>query len=232
MDLAGFWKPAASRASWPGSLREADRSSADERWAHARRKFFELADLAAAARRRTQGKTAAAISPLALEAVHRIDALFAIERDLNGLSADQRLAVRQERSVPLVAELETWLRQERAKLSRHAEVAKAMDYLLKRWEAFTRFLTDGRICATNNAAERALRGIALGRKAWLFAGSDRGGERAAVMYSLIGTAKLNGVDPQAWLADVLGHIAGHSNHRLDELMPWNWRPSATAAQAA
>jgi len=124
------------------------------------------------------------------------------------------------------------MRQERARLSRHAEVAKAMDYLLKRWDAFTRFLTDGRICLSNNAAERALRGIALGRKAWLFAGSDRGGERAAVIYSLIGTAKLNDVDPQAWLADVLDRIAAHSAHRLDELMPWNWTPRAEAAQAA
>jgi transposase len=201
-------------------------------WAHARRKFFELADLAAGARQRAQGNTPAAIPPLALEAVRRIDALFAIERDINGLPAGQRQAGRQERSVPLVAELEAWMRQERARLSRHAEVAKAIDYLLKRWQAFTRFLTDGRICLSNNAAERALRGIALGRKAWLFAGSDRGGERATVIYTLIGTAKLNGVDPQAWLADVLDRIAGHPVHQLDELMPWNWTPSAKATQAA
>jgi hypothetical protein len=138
-----------SRACWPGSLRKADRSSADERWAHARRKFCELADLAAAARRRTQGKAVATISPLALEAVQRIDALFAIERDINGLPTDQRLAMRQEQSAPLVSELEAWMRQERARLSRHAEVAKAMDYLLKRWDAFTRFLTNGRICLSN-----------------------------------------------------------------------------------
>jgi transposase len=201
-------------------------------WAHARRKFFELADLAAAARRRTQGKTAAAISPLALEAVRRIDALFAIERDINGLPVDQRQAARQGRSAPLIAEMEVWMRQERARLSRHAEVAKAMDYLLKRWDAFTRFLTDGRVCFSNNAAERALRGIALGRKAWLFAGSDRGGQRAAVIYSLITTARLNGVDPQAWLADVLDRLAAHPVHELDKLMPWNWTPPAKAVQAA
>jgi transposase len=201
-------------------------------WAHARCKFFELADLTAAARRRTQGKAAATISPLALEAVRRIDALFAIERDIHGLPADQRQAARQERSAPLVSELEAWMRQERARLSRHAEVAKAMDYLLKRWKAFTRFLVDGQVCLSNNAAERALRGIALGRKAWLFAGSDRGGERAALLYSLIGTAKLNKVDPQAWLADVLDRVAGHPAHKLDELMPWNWTSSAKAAQAA
>ena len=119
------------------------------------------------------------------------------------------------------------MRAERGKLSRHADVAKAMDYMLKRWEAFTRFLHDGRICLTNNAAERALRGIALGRKSWLFAGSDRGGERAAVMYTLIQTAKLNDADPQTWLADVLARINDHNIRELDQLLPWNWK----AAQA-
>ena len=110
---------------------------------------------------------------------------------------------------------------------------KAMDYMLKRWTAFTRFLDDGRICLSNNAAERALRGIALGRKSWLFAGSDRGGQRAAAMYSIIVTAKMNDVDPQAWLADVLARIAEHPAHRLDELLPWHWRPlRAYASQAA
>ena len=204
-------------------------------WSHARRKFFVLADIAASARRKAQGKTPAVISPIALEAVQRIDTLFDIERTINGLSADQRKAARQEHSAPLVASLEAWMREERAKLSRHTEVAKAMDYVLKRWEAFVRFLDDGRICLTNNAAERALRGIALGRKSWLFAGSDRGGQRAAIMYSLIVTAKLNDIDPQAWLADVLARIAEHPAHKIDELMPWNWRPLKApepAAQAA
>jgi transposase len=158
-------------------------------WAHGRRKLFVLAEVAKA--------------PLAIEAVRRIDAIFDVEREINGLAAEQRLAIRQVRVVPLVTSLEQWMRGERARLSRHADVAKAMDYMLKRWDAFTRFLDDGRICLTNNAAERGLRGIALGRKAWLFAGSDRGGERAAAMYSLIVTAKLNDVDPRAWLADVL-----------------------------
>ena len=115
------------------------------------------------------------------------------------------------------------MREQRARLSRANDLARGMDYMLKRWTAFTRFLDDGRICLSNNAAERALRGIALGRKSWLFAGSDRGGERAAAMYSLIVTAKLNDVDPQAWLADVLGRIAGHPARRLDELLPWNWQ---------
>ena len=131
--------------------------------------------------------------------------------------------VRGTRSAPLVAELEAWMRSERAKLSRHSEVAKAMDYMLKRWDSFTRFLADGRICLTNNAAERALRGIALGRKSWLFAGSDRGGERAAVIYTLIQTAKLNDVDPQGWLADVLARINDHNIQKLDQLLPWNWK---------
>jgi len=202
-------------------------------WSHARRKFYVLADIEANARRKAQGKTSAVISPMALETVRRIDALFEIERSINGLGADQRKTVRQDRSAPLVASLQTWMRQERARLSRHNDLAKAMDYILKRWDAFTRFLDDGRICLSNNAAERALRGIALGRKSWLFAGSDRGGERAAVMYSLIVTAKMNDIDPQAWLADVLARIADHPARELDELMPWNWTPlKATAAQAA
>src|ERR1700676_5188977 len=202
-------------------------------WVHARRPFFAMADLAENARRTAQGRTPGVISPLALEAVRRIDALFDIERSINGQSADRRRAVRQELSAPLVAALEGWMREQRAKLSRGNDLAKAMDYILKRWPAFTRFLEDGRICLSNNAAERALRGIALGRKSWLFAGSDRGGQRAAALYSLIVTAKLNDVDPQAWLADVIARIAEHPAHRIDELLPWHWRPrSAPRSPAA
>ncbi|HVP99787.1 MAG TPA: IS66 family transposase [Roseiarcus sp.] len=188
-------------------------------WSHGRRKFFELADLAANVRR---GKNAAPISPIALEAVKRIDAIFDIEREINGVSAEKRLAARRSRSAPLVAALEEWMRAERAKLSRHNAVAKAIDYMLTRWLAFSRFLEDGRICLTNNAAERALRGLALGRKSWLFAGSERGAERAAIMYTLIQTAKLNEIDPQAWLADVLSEIAETPQSRLRERLPWNW----------
>jgi transposase len=187
-------------------------------WSHARRKFFVLADIAAKAR----GKLTV-VAPLALEAVRRMDAIFAIEREINGRPASERLGVRQERSLELVRDLEAWMRTERARLSRHAEVAKAMDYMLKRWSAFTRFLEDGRVCLTNNAAERALRGIALGRRAWLFAGSDRGGDRAALMYTLIQTARLNDVDPQAWLADVLARLNEHPIRNLDQLLPWTWR---------
>jgi transposase len=130
-------------------------------WVHARRPFFVMADLAENARRKAQGKTSAVISPLALEAVRRIDALFEIERAINRQSADQRKAVRQEQSAPLVADLAAWMRTERAKLSRGNDIAKAIDYMLKRWTAFTRFLDDGRVCLSNNAAERALRGIAM-----------------------------------------------------------------------
>jgi transposase len=201
-------------------------------WVHARRKFFELADLTEHARRKAEGKNPTPISPLALEAVQRIDVLFEIERLINGQSAEQRVAVRKELSAPLVANLESWMREQRTKLSRGNDVAKAMDYMLKRWAAFTRFLEDGRICLSNNAAERAIRGIALGRKSWLFAGSDRGGQRAAAMYSIIVTCKLNDVDPQAWLADVLARIADHPAHKLDELLPWNWRPPEERADQA
>lgn len=162
----------------------------------------------------------------------RIDALFDIERAINGLPPDQRHAVRQERSAPLVKDLERWMIETRDKLSRGHDLTKAFNYMLRRWPSFTRFLDDGRICLSNNAAERALRGIALGRKSWLFCGSDRGGQRAAVLYSLIVSAKLNDVDPQAWLADVLARIAAHPAQRIDELLPWNWRRDPVDAVAA
>ncbi|RDD60108.1 IS66 family transposase, partial [Ferruginivarius sediminum] len=198
-------------------------------WAHARRKFYELADIAKSARR---GKRAPPLSPLALEAVKRIDAVFDLERDINGRPPDERHRVRRETVRPLVDDLQAWMRAHRAELSRHAPLAKAMDYMLKRWAGFIAFLDDGRICLTNNAAERALRGLALGRRSWLFAGSDRGGHRAAVIYTLIVTAKMNGIDPQAWLADVLARIADLPQRQLPELLPWNWSPAAEQSQAA
>ncbi|WP_348641918.1 IS66 family transposase [Mesorhizobium sp. B2-5-4] len=182
-------------------------------WAHARRKFFVLADIATNAKR---GRDAAPISPIAFEALERIDALFDIEREINGISAGERVKRRRQESRLLVDALEEWMRTERAKLSRSSPVAEPIDYMLKRWDGFTAFPSDGRICLTNNAAERALRGFALGRKAWLFAGSDRGADRAAFMATLIMTAKLNGVDPQAWLADVLAHIADMPISRLEQ----------------
>ncbi|CBS91547.1 IS66-like element ISAli10 family transposase [Azospirillum lipoferum] len=232
--LAGFtgWLQADAFAGY-NRLYEPDRQPGPISdvlcWAHARRGFFKLADIAANTRR---GKDAPPISPLALEAVRRIDALFDLERALNGKPAAERLAARREHGVTLVAALEDWMRTERARLSRHAPVAKAMDYMLTRWDGFTKFLSDGRLCLTNNAAERSLRGIALGRKAWLFCGSDRGGQRAAIMYGLIITAKLNDVDPQAWLADVLARINDIPQTRLHKLLPWNWKAIREKTKAA
>jgi transposase len=176
---------------------------------HARRKLFELAAVSKA--------------PVAAEAVRRIDQLFAIEREVNGRPAAERLAVRKERTEPLVAELEAWLRGQHERVSRKSETGKAIAYALNQWKALTRFLEDGRICLSNNAAERALRGIAVGRRNWTFAGSDRGGERAAAIYTLVETAKLNGVDPQAWLADVLARLPDHPAKRIGDLLPWTWK---------
>ncbi|MEO0729082.1 MAG: IS66 family transposase [Pseudomonadota bacterium] len=181
-------------------------------WAHARRKFFDIAELQK--------------SPVAIEAVRKIDALFAIERDINGKPPDERVAVRRDRSRPLVDELRSWLENERRKLSSKHRLAKAADYVLKRWSPFVHFLDDGRICLSNNAAERAVRGIAVGRKNWLFAGSDSGGRRAAAILSLIETCKLNDVDAEAWLAEVLARLADHPAKHIDDLLPWNWKPYA------
>ena len=186
-------------------------------WAHARRNFFDLARLKKA--------------PIAIEAVKRIDALFDIERTINGRSVDERRRVRSEQSEPLLAELQTWLRRQRARLSAKSETAKAIDYALKRWTALTRFLDDGRLCMSNNAAERELRCVAVGRRNWTFAGSDEGGRRAAALYTLIESAKLNDIDPHAWLADVLARLPDHPAKRIHELLPWNWKAPAHAAAA-
>jgi len=195
-------------------------------WSHGRRKFFVYADVEAAAHRKVSGKKPVVVSPFAVEVVRQIDALFAIERDINGQSPEQRRSVRQALSRPMVETLHAYLVEKKAEFSPKHDLYKAINYLLKRWPAFTLFLEDGRVCMSNNAAERALRGIALGRKSWLFCGSDRGGQRAAAMYSLIVTCKMNDVDPHAWLADVLARIATHPAHRIDELLPWNWRAAA------
>jgi transposase len=194
------------------------RAYPDASWAHARRKFFDLARLSKA--------------PIAIEAVERIDALFAIERDINGKPPWERRRIRNDHSRPLVTELEKWLRQQRAKLSAGNQVAKATAYSLNCWSGLTRFLDDGRLCMYNNAAERALRCIAVGRRNWTFAGSDDGGRRAAAVYTLIETAKLNDIDPRAWLADVLARLPDHPARRIGELLPWNWKPQNTVAAAA
>ena len=187
-------------------------------WAHARRKFFDLARINKA--------------PIAIEAVERIDALFAIEREINGKAPQERRRVRNEHSRPLVIALEAWLREQRRKLSASNQVAKAIAYSLNRWSGLIRFLDDGRLCMSNNAAERALRGIAVGRHNWTFAGSDEGGRRAAAIYTLIETAKLNDIDPQAWLADVLARLQDHPAKRIDELLPWNWKRERQQKAAA
>ncbi len=238
--------PRAHRAAWSGILQADAYGGYNELYAigrqpgavleagcfaHARRKFFELADVEGAARKESRGERVSAVYPIALEAVQKLDALFEIERGINGHSPAERLAARREHSAPLMDDLHNWLQAQLAKLSRNHDLAKAINYMLRRWPAFTRFLDDGRVCFSNNAAERALRCVPLGRKAWLLCGSDRGGDRAAVLYTLIQTAKLNDVDPQAWLADVLARIADHPAQRLDELLPWNWAPRQAAVAA-
>jgi transposase len=184
-------------------------------WAHARRKFFDLARINQA--------------PIATETVGRIDALFAIEREINSLAPPRRVDVRTERSRSLVIALETWLCEQRAKVSKNSETGKAIDYSLKRWVALTCFLDDGRICMTNNATERELRAIAVGRRNWTFAGSDEGGRRAAALYTLIATAKLNDLDPPAWLADILARVLDYPAKRIGDLLPWNWHTERRAA---
>jgi transposase len=176
-------------------------------WAHVRRKFY---DLVAAHKSQTAG-----------EALERIGALYAIENEIRGRSPEERRKVRNERARPLLESLQQWLEATLGKLSRKSDTALAVRYALGRWAALLRYVNDGRIEIDNNAAERALRTVALGRKNYLFAGSDAGGERAAAIYSLIGSAKLNGINPEAYLRDVLTHIADHPINRIDDLLPWN-----------
>jgi hypothetical protein len=176
-------------------------------WAHARRAFYELHQ--------------AHHSPSAAEALERIGALYAIEADIRGRPPDERAGIRQARAGPLLESLREWLRQMLSRVSKKSELAKAIGYVLARWTALTRYRDDGRIEIDNNAAERALRAVALGRKNYLFCGSDAGGERAAAMYSLIGTAKLNGLDPEAYLRYVIERIADHPINHIEELLPWN-----------
>ena len=189
-------------------------------WAHVRRKFYDL--------------HLAHQSQVAAEAMERIAALYAIEKEIRGHAAGERREIRNAQARPLLDSLKQWLEETLGKLSRKSDTALAVRYALSRWDALLRYVDDGRIEIDNNAAERSLRAVALGRKNYLFAGSDAGGERAAAIYSLIGTAKLNGLDPEAYLRNVLSRIADHPINRIDELLPWNVEqgfdnPSASAA---
>jgi transposase len=183
-------------------------------WAHCRRKFHDLVE--------------AHQSPIAAEALERIGQLYGIEKEIRGRPPDERRQVRNEKTRPLVDELESWFKASLSKLSRKSDVSAAIHYTLGRWSALLRFCDDGALEIDNNAAERALRAVAIGRKNYLFAGSNAGGERAAAMYSLIGTAKLNGIDPEAYLCTVLNRIADHPIHGIVELLPWNIGLPSTA----
>jgi transposase len=176
-------------------------------WAHVRRKFYDI--------------QIAHKSPVAAEALERIGALYAVESDINGRSPEERRGVRNARSRPLLESLKQWLEETLVKLSKKSDTAIAVRYALGRWESLMRYCDDGHLEIDNNAAERALRAVALGRKNYLFAGSDRGGESAAAIYSLIGTEKLNGIDPESYLRNILSRIAEHPINRIDELLPWN-----------
>ena len=180
-------------------------------WAHVRRKFYDLEQAHA--------------SPLAREALERIAALYAIEEEIRGRPADERRQVRQTRAGPLLQSLHDWFEEALTKLSRKSDTTAAIRYALKLWPALTRYCDNGRLEIDNNAAGRALRAVTLGRKNYLFAGSDAGGERAAILYTLIGSAKLNGLDPESYLRDVLTRIADHPICHIEELLPWNLTPN-------
>lgn len=184
--------------------------------AHARRKFFEVFETTK--------------SPIAEQALRQIQALYAIEAGINGKPIDQRLAIRQQQSKPLLETFHKWAMTQRRRLSGKTPLGKAFQYSLSRWDALTRYTEDGRLSIDNNLAERLLRGIAVSRKNFLFLGSDRGGERAAAIYTIVETAKINGLDPEAYLATVLDRLAhGHLNTQLEQLLPWNIQPELAAA---
>ncbi len=187
-------------------------------WAHVRRKFFD--------------EHARNASPIAKEVLDRIGALYGVENEARGQPPDERRRLRQQKAKPLLDEFRAWLSATKSRLSQKTDLAKAIRYTLARWNALTRFADDGRLEIDNNAAERSIRPLALGRKNYLFAGSDKGGKRAAAIYSLIETAKLNGRDPEAYLRDILGRIADHPINRVADLLPWNWSGRARYDQAA
>ncbi len=187
-------------------------------WAHARRKFYDIYKLDS--------------SPIAEEALHRIGALYVVEREVRGQTPNVRLSARQQRSAPLLAELKAWLEHTLSLVSAKSGLAKAIRYSLGHCHALTRYCEDGRVEVDNNTAERAIRPLVLGMRNYLFAGSDGGGQSAAVIYSLIGTARLNGIEPFAYLRTVFERIADHSINRIDELLPWHLMPTAHIEQQA
>jgi len=187
-------------------------------WAHARRKFYELHQ--------------ARPSVITAEALRRIAQLYAIESKIRGRPPDERRGIRQAEARPLLDALQTWLCRTMEALSRKSDTTAAILYALNRWKALVRYCDDGIIEIDNSAAERALRGVALGRKNYLFAGADSGGERAAAIYSLVETAKLNGLDPERYLRQVLDGIADHPINRIEELLPWNMTLTPTLQEAA
>jgi transposase len=183
-------------------------------WAHARRELYD--------------EHVRTHSAIAKEALERMAQLFTIEATINGRKPEDRLVARQQQAVPLLAEMKTFLDDALAKISGKSELAKAIRYSLSRWEALIRYTTDGRLEMTNNAVERAIRPLTLGRKNWLFAGADTGGDRAAMMYTIIQTAVLNGLNPEAYLRDLASRIADHPINRINDLLPWNWSAAKTA----
>ena len=207
-----------------GGLYEPDPATGQARlvevacWSHARRKLYDVHQATA--------------SPIAHDALERIAELFAIEKAIRGQPPERRLAVRQEHARPLLDELKRFLDTSLGRISSKSSLAQAIRYATSRWDALSRFITEGRLEMSNNAAERAIRPLALGRKNYLFAGADAGGERAAVLYTIIETAKLNGLDPEAYLADILARIADHPAKRIDQLLPWRWTVSATTSALA
>ena len=178
-------------------------------WSHVRRKIYDVHHATA--------------SPIALGALERIAALFAIEAGIRGQAPELRAAARKQHAQPLLDKLKTYLETSLRQISGKSALAKAIRYALTRWKALTRYVMNGKLEMTNNAAERAMKPPVLGRKNYLFCGSDAGGKRAACMYTILETCRMNGVDPQAYLADILGRIADHPIQRIDELLPWRWK---------
>ena len=177
-------------------------------WSHVRRKFYDVHH--------------ATTSPIAFEAMQRIAALFAIEASIRGQPPERRTAARQDHARPLLDQLRAFLDTSLSRISGKSTLAQAIRYALSRWRALDRYVGDGRLDMSNNAAERAIRPLVLGRKNYLFCGSDAGGQRAACIYTVIETAKINGINPQTYLADILGRIAEHPIQKIDSLLPWHW----------